>query len=239
MALANYNIKTDYGFSAPLNSVFPSPIVAKRAPTVNDISYQIGQIWVYKAANSSYILTSVVGGVASWNSVSGTSATFSNLTVSPGPISLTGAFTLVAGSNAVQIGNDAASHAFTAGSLTGASAMTLQGGTSGISLNTSATGVINLGLASMSGIISIGKSTVGQTVNISTSSAGNIINLNAPITNLAGIPLLVGSGAPADALGTAIGALYINSAAASAATRLYICTVASGAGRWTNITCAA
>jgi hypothetical protein len=75
-----------YGLSQALPNIFPSPIVAKRSPTTNDTKYFIGQVWIYSATNSPYILTSVVSNSATWllleagggagNFASVTSATF-------------------------------------------------------------------------------------------------------------------------------------------------------------------
>jgi hypothetical protein len=56
-----------YGFPQPLSRVFPAPIIAQRAPTVNDISYPIGQIWIDEVGMDGYILTNVAANVASWN----------------------------------------------------------------------------------------------------------------------------------------------------------------------------
>jgi hypothetical protein len=67
---------------SPLGGFEPLPIIAKRAPTVNDKNYQIGQLWVYSASNAAYILTSVVANVATWTSLtSGSASTVGSLTI--------------------------------------------------------------------------------------------------------------------------------------------------------------
>jgi len=173
-----------YGLQNPLQSVFPAPIIARRAPTTADTGYQIGTIWVEPkdssgtAVNAAWLLTSIINNSANWLSIQaggGSGAgVFTSLTVTPGPIDLTGAFTLIAGTNAASIAADAADHAVTLGSTTGASATTIQGGTSGISATTSATGTITLGTAAMTGTITVGQSTAGQAIAI-----GNAVNTGA------------------------------------------------------------
>lgn len=56
---------SQYGLPQPLQSSFPAPVLAKRAPTATDTGHPIGRIWVYKGSNA-YILINVAGGVATW-----------------------------------------------------------------------------------------------------------------------------------------------------------------------------
>lgn len=70
-----------YSFNQPLSGIFPAPIVANRAPLSTDKA-QVGSVWIYKALNQAWILTSVVNNSASWVSVSGAAGTFSTLAVS-------------------------------------------------------------------------------------------------------------------------------------------------------------
>ncbi len=42
------------------------PILALRAPLATDINYDIGQLWVDTAAGASYVIVSVIAGVATW-----------------------------------------------------------------------------------------------------------------------------------------------------------------------------
>ena len=174
------------GFSAPLVGVFSPPVLAKRAPLTKDTGYQIGQLWMWPSKSGGgvvYILISIISNSATWQQIAtnGTAATFSSLTVTPGPTSITGIFTVSSGAgNAVTIGNDATDHSVTIGSTSGASAMVLNGGTSGIVASTSATGIITLGSAAMTGAITLGLSTAGQTVNIS-----NGVNTGAQVVNIA------------------------------------------------------
>lgn len=65
-------------------------------------------------------------------------------------------------------------------------------------------------------------------ITITTATHG--LNLPGPIK------IITGAGAPAGALAAEVGDMYINTTAATALTRIY---VATAAGAWTNITCAA
>lgn len=69
-----------YGFPQPLSKVFPAPIIAQRAPTVNDISYPIGQIWVDEDGDDYYGLVNVTAGVATWNVLGATPGNVDTLT---------------------------------------------------------------------------------------------------------------------------------------------------------------
>ncbi len=73
MSAQPFNL-VDYGLTNALQSVFPGPVIAKRAPTVNDIGYQIGRIWVVPATSTSYILVKVAGGIATWNIIESASS---------------------------------------------------------------------------------------------------------------------------------------------------------------------
>lgn len=256
----------------PLATLFPAPIAAKRAPTANDINYPIGQVWIYVANNAAFILTSVASGAANWVDVAGGAGVFTSLTVNPGPTMLstigngnvqignaantgtihistgTGNFLLDGNGNTVNIADDPAANTVILGSLTGAAATTIQAGTGDLFLNTSPTGQIELGLATMTGTITVGQSTVGQDINIGNvagpntivignNSVNSTIALNSPVVTLRGpVQILTGAGAPAGGLALNVGDLYINTTAATAATRIY---VATGAGAWTNVNCAA
>jgi hypothetical protein len=110
-----------YSLSQPLTTMAPYPIVAKRAPTVNDINYPLGQEWIYSASNAAYILTSVLAGAATWIQVSssGGSGTFASLVVTPGPASITGTTSInTSGAAATTIGNSGATVGLTASTIT-------------------------------------------------------------------------------------------------------------------------
>jgi hypothetical protein len=65
MGVNNLRQNLAYALTDPLLSVFPSPIVAFRAPGNNDIA-QIGQQWTDSQNNTIYFLTSVVANVPTW-----------------------------------------------------------------------------------------------------------------------------------------------------------------------------
>ena len=67
-----------YGLDNALQSLSPQPIVSNRAPGSKD-SAPLGTIWINKAENAFFVLTSVVAGVANWEAQE--SGTFATLTV--------------------------------------------------------------------------------------------------------------------------------------------------------------
>lgn len=122
--MANQN-QTAYGSSQPLINVFPEPVKAQRAPTVNDKD-QIGRLWVDEVNNHAYTLTSITNNQANWttNTTSGTGtfaaveATAGDVTVdvgnvvvtlgnitAGGGISSTGSYTSVSGNIAALAGD--------------------------------------------------------------------------------------------------------------------------------------
>lgn len=243
---------------SPLNNLASSPIVAKRTPTTADTGFPLGQLWIIPSTNAAYVLTSVLAGAATWNLIEagGGAGVFSSLTVTPGPISLTGTTTIntsgsavttigTGGTGAVNIGNATGNTAVT-GSLsttTSLSATTTVTAGTGITSTTgnivASAGNINATLGSMSAgtTVTAGTGITATTGNI-TATNGNIVLSTA--TNLIQLPgpvnIMSGAGAPSNGLALHVGDMYINTTAATAATRLYIATAAS---TWTNVTCAA
>jgi len=66
MAKYKRKMQVGYGLSSPLPGIFPSPIIARRAPAAGDVGYHLGQLWVDRLTNLAYILTSVSAGAANW-----------------------------------------------------------------------------------------------------------------------------------------------------------------------------
>lgn len=110
--------QVSYGLSQALIEQAPKPIISKRAPTSGDKGYDLGQLWIYTTNGAAYILVSIVANVATWNLIeaSGAAGVFASLTVTPGPISLTGTTSIntsgsatttigTGGTGAVAIGN--------------------------------------------------------------------------------------------------------------------------------------
>jgi len=98
-------------------------------------------------------------------------------------------------------------------------------------------GVVNIGTGAAAHVVSIGSNTGAASTLINGGTGG--VEVSAPFLNLfnaASTYIYNGAGAPANGLALHVGDMYINTTAATAATRLYIAT---GVGAWTNVTCAA
>lgn len=66
----------------PLSNFAPSPIVARRAPTVADKNHELGSLWLEPSANLAWVLVSVVNNSATWLSVnSATAGSLASLTI--------------------------------------------------------------------------------------------------------------------------------------------------------------
>lgn len=149
-----------YGLNQPLNVENPTPVIAKRNPTTSDFAFPT-TIWTNITTNALYILASVSNNQANWVllEVGGGAGVFGSLTVTPGPISLTGTTTInTAGGAATSIG-------------------------------TGGTGVVNIGNAtgntSVTGSLTTTTSLIAGTSITSTNgaiSAGNTAVSNAPAT---------------------------------------------------------
>jgi len=85
--------------------------------------------------------------------------------------------------------------------------------------------------------VNVGTGAYATQVNLGSATGGNRVNIASNPFQIAG-PVFVytGAGAPAGGSAVHVGDLYINTTAATAATRMYIATAV---GTWTNITCAA
>lgn len=56
-----------YGLNQPLQDIFPTPVVAQRAPATSDKRYEIGQMWVDQTTGQIYGLASVSNNSATWS----------------------------------------------------------------------------------------------------------------------------------------------------------------------------
>ncbi len=168
-----------YGVGKGIFQVFPAPIVSPRAPTTSDKA-QIGRMWINTVTNLAYVLTNVASNIATWVQMSGVGV-FSSLTVTPGPISLTGLFTLTAGTNNASFAADAADHSVAIGSSTGVSAFTIRGG-SGASTITTAGGslTVNAGV----GTIGISTDASISALNLGTGAAVKTIAVGGTSANV-------------------------------------------------------
>jgi hypothetical protein len=253
--MASVRNKVGYGLSDALPVLAPTPIVALRAPTTNDINYALGTLWIEPkntssvAVNGAWVLTSVISNSATWESITGGSGSFTSLVVTPGPISLTGttgintsgaAVTTIntGGTGALNLGNATGNTAVT-GSLsttTSLSATTTVTGGTGVTATTgnivATAGAVNAGTTMTAGTgltVTLGNATLTNG-NLVLSTAATYISLPGPVF------IYSGAGAPSAGLALHVGDMYINTTAASATTRIYVATAAS---TWTNLTCAA
>ena len=222
MANLPYRI-TGYGLSEALPNIFPAPIIARRVPNTSD-RLQVGQTWVYVLGNSVYTLTSVVNNLANWTLLGGAAGVLASLVVAPGPVSLTGVTTIntagaasttiaTGGTGTLQLGNATGNTSVT-GNLTATGTLTAGAGLSAVA----------------GGVTAAAGNLTATNGNVVLSTAATFLQLPGPIR------IRSGAGVPAGALGVNIGDVYVNTTAATAVTRLYIC---SAVGVWTNVTCAA
>lgn len=149
MAMKVNRKQTSYGYPSPQAGLFPDPFVAERDPSTTDFG-EIGQVWVNESSNAAFILTSISSGAANWADFSGGAGTFTSLTVTPGPITLTGTTDInttgaatttigAGGTGAVIIGNTTGGVA-----IDGATTINV-GGASDTSIGTTGTGIVSIG----------------------------------------------------------------------------------------------
>lgn len=69
-----------YGLSQALIQESPTPIVSRRNPTASD-SGELGQLWVNKAINAYFVLTSVAAGAATWAAQATGGGTFASVDI--------------------------------------------------------------------------------------------------------------------------------------------------------------
>ncbi len=178
MAMKVGRKNTVYGYPNPQSGLFPDPFIALRDPSTSDFG-EIGQLWINTSSNAAFILTSISGGSANWADFSGGAGIFTSLTVTPGPISLTGTTDInttgagdttigVGGTGSVLIGNTTGGVA-----IDGTTTINV-GGASGTSIGSGGTGAVNIGNTTgntaVTGALSV--STSIATINGSI-SAGN------------------------------------------------------------------
>lgn len=100
--------------------------------------------------------------------------------------------------------------------------------------------LVNIGTGNAAHDVTIGNANVGSACvinsGLSTTINSGILQINSGNVLNNTINVYTGAGAPGNGLAVHTGDLYVNTTAATAATRLYIAT---GAGAWTNFTAAA
>ena len=242
-----------YGFSQPLINEAPIPVVALRDPATTDIGYQLGTEWINKLTNNIWFLASVVANSATWLQLTagGGTGVFSSLTVTPGPIALTGITTInttgaaattigTGGTGAVSIGNATGNTAVT-GTLTTSGQLIVTAGGASITgttgINTAGAAVTTIGTGG-TGATNIGNATGNTAVTGSlttsttlTATAGAITATNGNfVATAAGTGIILGGGAkvvsgtgdPNGAVTAPQGSLYLRLDGSSASTRAYI-----------------
>lgn len=150
----------------PSSKLFPKPKVWKRAPTSADKQYKSGQIVIDTVLFDAWFLCGYSAGVPQWINAGGGTFTASSLTITPGPTHLTGKFTVVAGTEKVSIGADAANHDIDIGSATSSSKLTVQWGSSGATFAGADSGTLTFGSLTQTGSLTFGQSTSANTVRI-------------------------------------------------------------------------
>lgn len=123
MAVKRIRQNVAYSPDQPLLPVAPLVIVALRDPKVQDLA-EVGTTWINEVSNAVFILTSIIGGLATWTtSPASGSGTFTAVTVNPGNLTVT------AGNISVPLGNLslAAGNATIGGNLTVTGTSTFNG----------------------------------------------------------------------------------------------------------------
>lgn len=177
MSLNNLRKKVAYGLSDALLQVAPEAIISRRAPTANDLA-PLAQIWVDVPNQDAYILVAIIANAAVWINFAGGPGSFSSLTVTPGPISLTGTTTI----------NTTGAATTSIGSVNGASGITLRVGTGNFSLDgvagstytigaSTVGGTITIGGTAQTGALTLGSSSGAQSVIIAGGSGASVVTV--------------------------------------------------------------
>lgn len=193
------------------------PHIDSRPPTVYEVNYPIGKLWVDSAASAIYVLTNITASQgalsATWRSGGGGSGTFTDLTVTgtalfQGPFSVDNAnntITLNSGTGAISIGTDAVGPTTinigtggasgvkntSLGSPNGASSTTIQSGTGSFIIQSQG-GVVTL--QSGTGTINISNDSTNTTVRLATGSGVKAVTVGSTDTT-SSTTIQAGSGA--------------------------------------------
>lgn len=205
--MAQFINQTGYGLSQAIQNLAPFPIKANRAPNAADKGYVIGQLWIYSATNTPYILTSIVNNAAVWELlfVSGGTGIFSSLTVT-GNSNLTGTTNInISGAANTVIGGVLNTGTVGIGGIN-SSGVTILAPI--LDLDTTADGTINIGDSLVDGDLNIGNNITTGLITIANSlNAGQILFGN-PVS--AGDMNIYGESIQLASAGT--GRLYLNAA---------------------------
>lgn len=180
-----------YGLTSPLITENPTPVIAKRNPTTSDFAFPT-TIWTNTATNAIYILASVSNNQANWVllEVGGGAGVFGSLTVTPGPISLTGTTTINTAEAAVTTIGTGGTGAVNIGNATGNTAVT---GTLTATGNISSSG----GSVSSFSTVNAGTGITSTTGNITATAGGvfanTVVNAGTTVTAGTGITATTGN----------------------------------------------
>lgn len=92
MAIVGQQISRAYGFNGYVN-VFPTPIVTNRAPVNGQDQAENGQVWIDTAGQDAYTMADSANSF--WVNSGGGGALFTNLTVTPGPVTIDSILTTI------------------------------------------------------------------------------------------------------------------------------------------------
>lgn len=165
-----------YGLSQALINQAPRPIQAKRAPTTGDVGYLPGTLWCNLVTSNVYVLAKVASAVATWLLIeaSGGAGVFSSLTVTPGPISLTGTTSINTSGAAVTTIGTGGTGAVNIGNATGNTAVTG---------NITATGAVGGATLVITGTGQIGGA-AGSTVTLGNVNTTTLVDISAGSGNI-------------------------------------------------------
>jgi hypothetical protein len=215
-----------YGLSQALIPEAPAPIAAKRSPTATDYAV-IGTIWSNVLTNQVYILASIVANVATWVSVAGGAGVFSSLTVTPGPINLTGTTNInTAGNATTNIGTGGTGLVNIGNATSGTNIsgpLTQSGGA--VQINVAGTSTTQIGNATGNVTIPQGNLILGL---------GDVVLAAARVVRwTAGVSIIQGAGSPDGVVAAVQGSLYLRQDGTDGTSRAYINT--DGLLAWTAI----
>jgi hypothetical protein len=179
---AQFRAKVAYGLSDALIAVAPAPIQALRAPTGSDTGYQLGTIWINKAASpaTAYILVSIVANVATWSLIEAAGGA--------------GVFTTLTSTGQTNLATTTASTVNSFGNINGATSVDIFVGTGGFGIDGVGSAVFNIGPSLTTGSINIGGTAQSGAISIGNSSATNTINIGMGI-GLGTVNIATGVGA--------------------------------------------
>ncbi len=226
-----------YGLSQAIVRVAPTPIISKRSPGVSDFAAP-GTIWTNILTNQVYILASIVANSATWVSVAGGAGVFSSLTVTPGPISLTGTTSINTTGNATTTIGTGGTGLVNIGNATAGTAISgpLQASGGEIDLNSAGAFATHIGVAPGTGAVQIGNATGNVVIpggNLSLTVGGVNIANTRTLTFTGNLSIFSGAGDPTGILTLPQGSLFLRTDGTGVNDRAFINT--DGATGWTAI----